>query len=127
MAEYLLKNLLKKRGKEDVKVSSAGLCVTDSAMSKEARAALKSMGVTVRKFVPKQASAELCRKQNAVVCMTSEHKKAFSGFDNVYTIDELTKCGDVPDPYGGTSSDYVACAKMLLSACEILARLLEAE
>lgn len=125
IAEYLLKNLLKKSGREDVKVSSAGLRVDDENMSVHAREALKKLGITVRRFKPKQVTAELCRKQNAVVCMTRAHKNAFSGFDNVYTLDELIGCGDIPDPYGGTQGDYDACAAVLSAACEGLLKLLD--
>lgn len=125
MAEYLLKSLLKKSGREDIKVSSAGLRVDGENMSANAREALKKLGVTVRRFKPKQATSELCRKQNAIVCMTCAHKNAFSGFDNVYTIGELTGCGDVADPYGGSQEDYDACATDLLAACESLLKLLD--
>ena len=63
MAEYLLKDLLKKAENTDIKVTSAGLnaCETDS-INKKASGALKSVGITVRRFKPKRATEELVRE-----------------------------------------------------------------
>jgi len=128
MAEYLLKDLLKKAENTDIKVTSAGLnaCETDS-INKKASGALKSVGITVRRFKPKRATEELVRKQNAVICMTQAHKKYFVGFKNVYTIDELTSCGEIADPYGGDEQVYNRCLMQLKHACQIIFELLTRE
>jgi len=126
MAEYILKDLIKKSGREDVKVSSAGIFAEDAGgMNEKARIALKNLGITVRRFKTHKATAELCRKQNAVVCMTKAHKAKFVGFDNVYTVDELTGVGDVPDPYGLDQTAYDDCARTLSVACGKIFELLK--
>ena len=107
MAEYILKDLIKKAGIEDIKVTSAGLMANEEdKISRNSTVALKNMGITVRRFKPKKTTEELCRKQNAVICMSASHKKYFIGFKNIYTIDELTGVGDVLDPYGKDQSAY---------------------
>lgn len=125
MAEYLLKHLLKTAEITDVKVTSAGLsaCETDSINPKSV-VALKGEGIIVRRFKPKRATEDLVRKQNAVICMTEAHKKYFVGFNNVYTIDELTGVGEIVDPYGLTQAEYDACLKQLKDACKIIFNLL---
>lgn len=59
--------------------------------------------------------------------MTEAHKNRFVGFDNVYTINELTGSGDIPDPYGLEQAAYDECAKALLSACTKIKDLLTRE
>ena len=127
MAEYILKDLLKKSGVEDIKVSSAGLSCEEEGINPKAKAALKNLGITVRRYKTHTATADLCRKQNAVICMTEAHKNRFVGFDNVYTINELTGSGDIPDPYGLEQTAYDECAKALLSACTKIKDLLTRE
>lgn len=125
IAEYLLKNQLKKAEITDIKVTSAGLsaCETDSINPKSV-VALKGEGIIVRRFKPKRATEDLVRKQNAVICMTEAHKRYFVGFKNVYTVDELTGVGEIVDPYGLGQEDYNNCLKQLKTACEIIFRLL---
>lgn len=117
MAEYILKDLLKKDGIEDVKVTSAGIMCEEEGINLKAKLALKNLGITVRRNKTHAVTADLCRKQNAIICMTQSHKNRFVGFSNVYTIDELTGSGDIPDPFGGDQSAYDECAKVLMKAC----------
>ena len=125
MAEYFLKDLIKKAEITDIKVTSAGLKAEEgSVINPKATKALKSYGITVRRFKPKRTTSELCSKQNAIICMTQNQKKYFVGFNNVYTIDELTSIGEISDPYGLEQSVYDECAKQLKSACETIFNLL---
>ncbi len=125
MAEYLLKDIIKKAGVTDIKVTSAGLNVCENdVINVKAKAALKKFGIIVRKFKPKKALPELCRKQNAVICMTERHKSFFVGFKNVYTVGELTDINEISDPYGLDQNAYDECAKTLKRACEEIFELL---
>lgn len=125
MAEYLLKDMLKKAEITDIKVTSAGLCACETdSINKKSVCALKGEGIIVRRFKPKKATEDLVRKQNAVICMSENHKRYFVGFKNVYTIDELTGVGEVADPYGLEQSHYNACLKQLKNACKIIFKLL---
>lgn len=126
MAEYILKDLLKKEGIEDVKVTSSGLSAAENGvMNPNAKTALKNLGITVRKFQSKKADGELCRKQDAVICMTNAQKRYFVGFKNIFSIDELTALGDIADPYGGDEKIYALCAENIRKACEKIVELLK--
>ena len=128
MAEYILKDLLKKAEREDVKVTSAGIMANEEdKISKKSSIALKNMGITVRRFKPKRPTEELCRRQNAIICMSNSHKKYFVGFPNVYSINELTGLGEIEDPYGKDQTAYDQCANQLLSSCKIIFEMLFAE
>ena len=85
------------------------------------------MGITVRRFKPKRPTEELCRRQNAIICMSNSHKKYFVGFPNVYSINELTGLGEIEDPYGKDQTAYDQCANQLLSSCKIIFEMLFAE
>ena len=81
MAEYLLKDIIKKAEITDIKVTSAGLMANENdKISKNASTALKQFGIIVRRFKPKRTTEELCRRQNAIICMSASHKKYFIGF-----------------------------------------------
>lgn len=124
MAEYILKDLLKKEGIEDIKVTSAGIMCEEEGINPKAKNALKNHGITVRRNKTHPATADLCRKQNAIICMTQAHKNKFVGFSNVYTVDELTGLGDIPDPFGKDQSAYDECAKTIMKACVKIKELL---
>lgn len=125
MAEYFLKDFIKKAEITDIKVTSAGLKAEEgSVVCKKATTALKAYGIVVRRFKPKRTTTELCAKQNAIICMTQNQKKYFVGFNNVYTVDELTGVGEILDPYGQSQQVYDDCAKQLKVACEKIFKLL---
>ena len=126
MAEYILKNMLKESEITDIKVSSAGLNANgEDKINPKAQAALKKLGITVRRFKPKKIDSDLCRKQDAVICMTENQKKCFIGFKNVYCINELTALGEIADPYGSEQSVYDECASKLVSCCKKIFELLK--
>ena len=125
MAEYILKDLINKAEITDIKVTSAGLRANEEdKISVNAKSALKKLGITVRRYKPKRTTEELCRKQNAIICMTASHKRYFVGFSNVYTIDELTGLGEIEDPFGMDQNAYDECAKKLKIACESIFQML---
>ena len=118
MAEYILKDLINKAEITDIKVTSAGLKANEEdKISVNAKSALKKLGITVRRYKPKRTTEELCRRQNAIICMTASHKRYFVGFSNVYTIDELTGLGEIEDPFGMDQNAYDECAEKLKIAC----------
>ena len=76
MAEYILKDLINKAEITDIKVTSAGLKANEEdKISVNAKSALKKLGITVRRYKPKRTTEELCRRQNAIICMTASHKR----------------------------------------------------
>ncbi|MGN0819214.1 MAG: hypothetical protein ACI4M6_02310 [Christensenellaceae bacterium] len=124
MAETILKSVAKQNNDASIKATSAGLCVTENKMHPYARLALKELGYSPKKFVPKAVTKELVKKQNAVICMTKEQKARFCGFMNIYTISELTGLPDVPDPYGSGEIGYIRCCADIEKAVEIIYKLI---
>ena len=121
MAEIILKNKIKLAGITGVRVSSAGLSANDGdKISKNSFLALKQLGYKGYGFKSKKASAMLLLKSDYVICMTEGHKACIQQFPNVYTINEITGVGNIPDPYGGDLSEYIITSHKLEDACNII-------
>lgn len=122
MAQFILKNLISKDEALDIKITSFGVRVSETEMSLFAKNLLKSKKIKMTKFTPKQISLDKVRGYDAVVAVTDDimaYLKA-NGYQNVYSINQLTKLGDVIDPYGGNYDDYLACFNQLEKSCEII-------
>lgn len=122
MAEYLFRYILGKKRKLSLyDVSSAGLCAEEGApMTDNAAAALKSLGVNIRKkHAAHMLTYDEAQKADLIVCMTARHKAALGEFAaKTKTVSEITGGHDVSDPYGGDLNEYKRCAEYLLYACE---------
>lgn len=120
MAEYLLKDALKRRGVKNIRVNSAGLAAEPGApMADNARQALAECGIRAGRFQSRQLTEAALQKANLILTMTAEHRRALEGFANVFTLAEFTGSGrDVPDPYGGSLQVYRETRDALAEACE---------
>jgi protein-tyrosine phosphatase len=123
MAEIILKKKLKDASITGIRVSSAGLSATaGSPISINSAEALKNAGYKVGAFKSKQATPNMIKRAELVICMTKEHKRYLSGFERVYSMDEVTGIGDIMDPYGGNLQIYTETARQIERACEIIIR-----
>lgn len=114
MAEFILKDALKKRGIKGVKVASAGLCADESGTINDlAKKVLKKNGVPARKFKSRQISGEMVDKFDLVLCMTQNHKNALPAMDKIKTLGEMVDMPDVGDPYGNGEAVYTLCFAQL--------------
>ncbi len=121
MAEVILKNKIKLADIKGVKVTSAGLSANEGEkMSKNSFIALKQLGYKGYGFKSKKASAMLLLKSDYILCMTEGHKACIQNFPGVYTVNQITGVGDIPDPYGGTITDYIKTSHKLEDACNII-------
>lgn len=127
MCQCIMRKLIRDGEIKGLEVSSSGISVTESSINQMSKKALKEIGVRAGKFTPKQVSKELVLEQDAVICMTEAQKNAFVGFNNVYSINQLTGVGDVVDPYGKGIEVYVETALILKKACEKLIKILKDE
>ncbi len=127
MCQCIMRKLIRDGEIKGLEVSSSGISVTESSINQMSKKALKEIGVRAGKFTPKQVSKELVLEQDAVICMTEAQKNAFVGFDNVYSINQLTGVGDVVDPYGKGIEVYVETALILKKACDKLIKILKDE
>ena len=122
MAEFILKDYLKKRRLTNFSVSSAGLdTVKGSGMSPAARAALAYLDVAQSKHRSRQLTPAAVKNADLIVCMTMAHKEAIlsktGALDKVKTFGEITGGKDVADPYGADVETYIAVAKYLSYGC----------
>lgn len=121
MLETLIKDKLKQAGRQ-AEVKSVGLSVApDSAVTKEARDALKSRHLVIR-HKPTLISEKALERADTVITMTDEQKQYLSNnkcFYKVFSMKEVVGF-NVPDPYGFGTRSYNECAYVLDKASEII-------
>ena len=124
MAEIIFKNILKKNGRDDVVVASAGThAPTNTTMMPEVAEALKARGERVPRKPIKatQFSHFMYGAYNYIICMTRAHVDHLgNNRPNVFSLDELAGCGDVFDPYLYPLSTYIEVCKLLQKALAVL-------
>lgn len=127
MAQFILKNKISAYLDMDLKITSFGINVTETEINPLAKNALKIKGYKMTKFVPKQITLEKVKGFDAIVTMTDKMMGVLikQGYKNVYSVNQLTKLGDVIDPFGGGQKDYNQCCEMLEKVCDILVSMLK--
>lgn len=124
MAENIFRHLLDKNSVNGYTVSSFGTAVAEGdGMHPFAYKALVFLGIEPKPHIATQATKPLIDDCDFVVALTGAHLARLDYPTNAATLDALTGCGDIADPYGGAADIYFACAKELYSA---LTKLLEA-
>ncbi|MBQ8375024.1 MAG: hypothetical protein IJX98_05580 [Clostridia bacterium] len=140
MAEAVFRYELKRRGKENVAVRSAGTEASNrGGMHPHSLQTLETHGLTVENFAPTQLDEEMILSAYAIICMTDEQRDLVSYLrwkllkgeeraeNNVYSFSDF--CGyQVPDPYGYGIEAYEKTYEAISSATEpIFAALLSEE
>jgi len=124
MAEFILKDVLKKNNISDVVVSSAGLAVKgDDTINKNALQTLKDNGINAEGFVSRQITEGMIDNSDVVLCMTQNHKRFLPDMQKIVTLGEVVGANDVADPVGYDLSIYKLCYNQLRSAIEKFADL----
>lgn len=128
MAEYMLKELLSKRGlNRQITVFSRGLDVTLREPTREAVRALGEMGIKTGNHRPTQLTGKDVKAADLILTMTSSHKKTLlsghpEGKNKTFTLMEFANGGsnesDVADPFGSDTIQYRKCAKEILKGLE---------
>ena len=125
MAELILKKKFKEKSITGIKVISAGLSATaGEKMSKNSNAVLRKLGINPYNFRSKQLTQKMLLTSDMVICMTQSHKDYLKGYDNVFTMQEITGIGDIIDPYGGNLQTYKATQEQISLACEEIVRII---
>ncbi len=132
MAEWILRDIIKKNNKEsEYVVNSAGLSVNvgDKA-SKYAVEVLKNeYDIDMNGYCSRSFSYKDLIDVDIVLTMTSIHKQIILAMtehnynNKVFTLKEYLNCSDgidILDPYGGTYEDYKLCAKDIKQKLEKL-------
>ena len=120
MAEFLLRNKLKKRKIRWWDVSSCGInAEVGGSISPNSLMALEEVGIKVEKFAPTQLTQKKIAASTIVICMTQSQKQMLEGCGHVFCVRDV--CGyDVPDPYGRDIEAYRATREALSRACDAL-------
>ena len=121
MLETILKDTLKKANKQ-AEIKSAGLAVKPGdKVTKEARDALKSLGLVIR-HKPTALTAKALERADTVITMTDEQKQYLKNdkcFYKVFSMREVVGF-NVPDPFGFGTRTYGECAFVLEKASDII-------
>jgi protein-tyrosine phosphatase len=123
IAESIMKQRLKEKAITNIRCSSAGIFADiGKSISKGAKESLKKLGIKPVGSKARQADGKVLKRYNLVLCMTAAHKEALEqfGHKNIFTIAEFTKTADVADPFGGGEEQYLAVAKQLIDAVDII-------
>jgi len=121
MAECALEELLREEGIEGVEVTSRGVVANVGAdISENAKKALEEKEIPIKEHKATQMTTDDIVANDLVICMTERHKMRLGGLPKVFTLNQLTGCGDIVDPYGGDAEVYKKCLNELLVALQKL-------
>lgn len=120
MAEFLLRNKIKKRKIRWWDVSSCGIhAEVGGTISPNSKTALEEVGIKADKFAPRQLTQKIISASTIVICMTQSQKQMLEECGNVFCVHDV--CGyDVPDPYGRDLEAYRLTREALSRACDVL-------
>ena len=117
MAEAVFKKMLKDEGIKDVEVESRGVVANVGAdISENAKKALKSAGIPFKKHTATQITTDDILNCDFVICMTERHRMRLGCLPKVFTLGQMTGCGDIVDPYGKDEETYKKCLKEIQAA-----------
>ena len=114
MAEALLRDLLARRGLDDVEVGSAGTGAWEGAPASEG-AYLVGLehGMDLSLHRARQLTPELAASADVILTMSRSHRQravAVASDDKVHLLGEYGglsgESAEVPDPFGGDIADY---------------------
>lgn len=117
MAQVIFENLAKENG-ADIKVASAGTMTLDGLpMTPTAKKALKECGQKMgrKKRASTQFRREFLDEYDHIVTMTAKHADVIGEHPNVYTLDSVTHCGDIWDPFMQPLDIYVSVCRQLMA------------
>ncbi len=121
MAEAAFKKMLAEEGVKGVEVTSRGVVANVGAdISENAKKALKEANIPFKKHTATQITTDDILKCDLVICMTERHKMRLGSLPKVFTLGQMTGCGDIVDPYGKDEATYRECLAELIAALKKL-------
>ena len=121
MAECAMEELLREEGITGVEVQSRGVVANVGAdISENAKKALEDAEIPVKEHVATQITTDDILASDLVICMTERHKMRLGSLPKVFTLHQMTGCGDIKDPYGGDEETYKQCLAEILPALKKL-------
>ena len=123
MAQAIMMDALKKHNIENVEVDSFGLyCEKGDPISSGAKNALESMDIEFESQ-SKPLTKEAVDEADYIICMTPSHKKALEGIvpnEKLFTMNDLSSCGDIIDPYGQSLEVYIKTAEQIKESVSVI-------
>ncbi len=124
MAAALMRQVLDKRGRRDIMVTSAGLAaIAGQPASRHAVEAMRERGVDLSAHRAKPLGDALLRSADRFAVMSASHAAALAAHgvpsEHIHVL--AAQNGGIPDPYGGTLEDYRRTRDALEKAVEALA------
>lgn len=113
IAQIIAEEEAKRRGLS-VDVASAGThALHGQAAALIAQATMAEIGLSLERHRSRPASADVISRATLVVTMTDEQRdllhEAFpKGRHKIVSFNDVTQCGDVPDPIGGDAGEVRA-------------------
>ena len=121
MAECAFEELLREEGVEGVEVESRGVVANvGAAISDNAKKALQDAEIPIKPHKAQQITNDDILNSDLVICMTERHRMRLGRLPKVFTLDQMTGCGDIKDPFGGDEKVYKECLAELLVALKKL-------
>ena len=118
MAEYILKDQLKKRGIKTISVFSAGLFVpAEEPANPKAVKALAELDIDLSGHRARQLTEEILKQQTLLFTMTHQQAEALQSVCAPYniTVSPLSE-QDISDPFGADEETYRACRDEIISS-----------
>lgn len=120
MAEAIFRAEIKKRKIKFVDTASAGIFAEGSTCISEYSAkCLAQLGIDFSQFKPRQLKHKMIESSFLVICMTNGQKELLNGFDNVFSVSEISGF-EIPDPYGMDFAAYELTAKKITQAVKLI-------
>lgn len=121
LAQAILQEKADKENLTDVETDSAGIfCGYGEPMSKHTSEIIDGMGIFfTHKSQP--VTPKMLEDFDMIVTMTRDHKNMLAPYvesAKLFCIDDVTGEGDIADPYGGDSADYLAVEMQLRNAMD---------
>lgn len=120
MAAALMARHLRERGREDVRVVSAGLAANGSPATGEAAAVMAEWDIDLSGHVSQQVTAELLWEADMICVMTPSHRQFLAGI-GIPEEKIFVPSPPIPDPFGGDLEEYRQTRDALKRAVETLA------
>ena len=131
MAELYFNELCRKSRRPDISAGSAGVCAWGGApISRPAAEVMAKYGIDGAKFRSRRFSPELAGECDLIIAMTAAHRRdmaliAPEAASKTHLMLEYgAGGGDVPDPFGGSTADYMRVFSVMRPALDNLAGML---
>ena len=121
MAECAFEEMLREEGVQGVEVQSRGVVANVGAgISENAKKALEAADIPLKEHTATQITQDDIIESDLVICMTERHRMRLGRLPKVFTLDQMTGCGDIVDPYGKDEATYRACLAEIRAALQKL-------